>query len=146
MAATGGPGGLGQNATESLVELTDRSDLDGLDIDYEAGPAGLDDPFVDCMSQLLIDIGSPRMEGFASIAPSGRPRANLKLSTSRAVHSFLRSTTKPMQTISLTCRGIWICMRVSPRNILLDTQGSDWVSHRASAPLRGLQPPDIYPV
>jgi hypothetical protein len=60
------------NAAASLNQLIDTYDLDGLDIDYEGGPAGLDDSFVACMSQVIINLSSPRQEAFTSLAPFGQ--------------------------------------------------------------------------
>jgi chitinase len=59
------------NATASLSQLMDTYGIDFLDIDYEGGPNGLDDTFVECMSQVIINIGSPERGTVASIAPFG---------------------------------------------------------------------------
>lgn len=59
------------NATSSLAQLMDTYSLLGLDIDYEGGPNGLDDSFVECMSQVIINLSSPGRDAFTTLAPFG---------------------------------------------------------------------------
>jgi hypothetical protein len=62
------------NATSSLAQLMETYSLSFLDIDYEGGPNGLDESFVECMSQVIINLSNPAGPGsggtaFTSIAP-----------------------------------------------------------------------------
>ncbi len=79
------PAGWISNATSSLAQLMESYSLTLLDIDYEGGPNGLDDSFVQCMSQVIMNLslnipGDPNSGGsaFTSIAPFGGTLAAYK--------------------------------------------------------------------
>ncbi|MGO9221656.1 MAG: hypothetical protein ACLP5E_28425, partial [Streptosporangiaceae bacterium] len=61
------------NATSSLLNLMETYSLSGIDVDYEGLPGGapLDGSFVDCMSQVIINIATQAGGKTATIAPFG---------------------------------------------------------------------------
>ena len=65
------------NATSSLLNLIETYNLDGIDINYEGNPgpdrnhpAPLDQTFVDCMSQVINNIGNETGKA-STVAPFG---------------------------------------------------------------------------
>jgi hypothetical protein len=131
-------------ATSSLSQLMQTYHLDGLDIDYEGGPAGLDASFVQCISQVLINLSSPTRSAFTSIAPFG--------GTVAAYQSLYEQCSTWISSVNYQAYADEL-PDVQAHLDLYARLGQQFESKRlglgiassTSAP-RGLQPPDIYTV
>jgi len=133
------------NATSSLVQLMDTYGLSYLDIDYEGGPNGLDDSFVECISQVLINIGSPQSRGIATIAPFA--------GTLSAYQALWEQCSTWINTVNYQAYAdgipdvqgyLDLYAGLAQQFYGYDRLGLG-IASSASSP-RGLQPPDIYTV
>jgi hypothetical protein len=138
------------NATDSLLKLMDSYGLDGLDIDYEGGSGGapLDDSFVQCMSQVINNIGSQTNQA-SIIAPFGQTAAAYQAlyeqsSTWIALINY-QAYADDIQDV----QGYLTLYDNLTRqfNVDYETLGLGIASSNGQADdMRGLQPPDIYTV
>ncbi len=62
------PAAWSQNATKTLIELIDRYELDGIDLNYESG---LDDSFADSVGTVIANVKKERDDIVACITPFG---------------------------------------------------------------------------
>ncbi len=62
------PAAWSQNATKTLIELIDRYELDGIDLNYESG---LDDSFADLLGTVIANVKKKRHDLVACITPFG---------------------------------------------------------------------------
>lgn len=131
------------NATSSLSQLMDQYSLTNLDIDYEGG---LDNSFIECMSQVIINLSSPARDAFTTLAPFGQ--------TIDAYNALYEQcgTWITVMNYQAYADGIAdvqgyldLYARLAQQNPFGYEKLGLGIASSTSAP-RGLQPPDIYTV
>lgn len=138
------------NATSSLLQLIDTYSLIGIDVDYEGGPSGLDDSFVQCMSQVINNISGTIGQTFVTLAPFGGtsgPYLELYQQvapwvTSVNYQAYADGISDVQGYLNLYST---LAAQFPGEQIGLGIASSNGQAGPAD-PTRGLQPPDIYSV
>jgi chitinase len=134
------------NATSSLAQLMDTYSLMGLDIDYEGGPQGLEDSFVECMSQVIINLSSPGRTAFTTLAPFGATAGPYSALYNQC-GTFITTINYQAYADGITdVQGYLNLYANLAQQYPNGYQGLGLGIASSQAAPRGLQPPDIYTV
>lgn len=136
------------NAASSLGQLMDTYHLEGIDIDYEGLPDGspLDDSFVQCMSQVIVNLGSARNGTVASLIPFGQTIGQYQALYNQCGTWVSNVNYQAYADGIQDVQGyLDLYARLAQQNPFGYTRLGLGIASSQSQPL-GLQPPDIYTV